>query len=434
MVRGRGLIGRASASEASTQHIIKLAEALLSGRGEASGIALARDLLHVYDKLPAERKLGFLKLLAQNFGPDQPRLERALSGYLAQPTGKAAMELHTAAESRRQGLIRRLNLAPGGTRGLVRMREDVLRSLSEHPDLEPVDADFTHLFSSWFNRGFLVLMRIAWSAPANILEKIIRYEAVHEIADWDDLRGRLEPSDRRCFAFLHPALVDEPLIFVEVALTSDVPGAIAPLLARQRKPIPAHQARTAVFYSISNCQPGLRGISFGNFLIKQVAEEMRRELPFLKTFVTLSPIPGFMKWLQGEREAGTSKFLTLQDKAVLKALDQPGWHADTGAHKALRPVLACAVAQYFLAAAVKGGRPLDPVARFHLGNGARLERINWLGDASPKGLGQAAGFMVNYLYDLDRIEKNHEAFANRGEIVCSHAVRRHLRGKPRAKS
>ena len=296
-----------------------------------------------------------------------------------------------------------------------------------------MDADFVHLLSSWFNRGFLVLMRIAWSAPANILEKIIRYEAVHEIADWDDLRRRLEPTDRRCFAFLHPALVDEPLIFVEVALTSGVPDAIAPLLARQRKPILAEEAKTAVFYSISNCQPGLRGISFGNFLIKQVVEELRRELPSLKTFVTLSPVPGFMDWLQREREARSSGFFTAEEKAVLKALDQPGWHVDAGTHDALRPVLTRAVAQYFLGA-TRSGRPLDPVARFHLGNGARLERINWLGDTSPRGLARGAGFMVNYLYEIDQFEKNHEAYANRGEIAASYAVRRHLRGRPRVKS
>ena len=210
--------------------------------------------------------------------------------------------MHSAAEPRRQELIRRLNLAPGGTAALVRMREELLRALKEDRELEGVDSDFTHLFSSWFNPGFLVLRPIDWSTPANILEKIIRYEAVHEIGTWDDLRDRLEPPDRRCFAFFHPQLVDEPLIFVEVALTTAVPGAIGELLAEDRVPIPASEANTAVFYSISNCQDGLRGISFGNFLIKQVVEELKRDLPRLATFVTLSPAPGFARWLAEERK------------------------------------------------------------------------------------------------------------------------------------
>ena len=261
-----------------------------------------------------------------------------------------------------------------------------------------------------------MLQRIDWSSPADILEKIIRYEAVHEIQGWDDLRRRLQPADRRCFAFFHPSLADEPLIFVEVALTQDIPSSIQPVLADERKVLPAEEATTAVFYSISNCQPGLRGISFGNFLIKQVVEDLSRELPSLKTFVTLSPAPGFGPWLK--RAAADADGLG-GDTTALARLGAPDWHRDPTIAEQLRPLLLGLAAAYYLEAKAKNGQPLDPVARFHLGNGARLERLNWLGDTSSKGLREAAGLMVNYLYDLNTIETNHEAFANQGVVAAS---------------
>jgi malonyl-CoA decarboxylase len=269
------------------------------------------------------------------------------------------------------------------------------------------------------------LRKIDWNTPANILEKIIRYEAVHEIQNWDDLRRRIEPSDRRCFAFFHPRLGDEPLIFVEVALTQEMPEAIAPLLTSERRIIKGAQANTAVFYSISNCQAGLRGISFGNFLIKQVVEELRREWPKLSTFVTLSPVPDFARWLDGELVAETS----LLPPEIRQALT--GFKADTKmppAEHVRKPLLAAAALYFTQGKTAKGG-PRDSVARFHLGNGARLERINWQGDLSKKGLAQAHGLMVNYLYELDEIEANHEAFADRGEIITSGEVRQHLKRK-----
>jgi malonyl-CoA decarboxylase len=426
--RLRGLRGHRPLPETGTQDVVRLAEALLSGRGDASGVAVARDLLVAYEGLEDVRKLDFLTLLEQQFGPDQLRLKRALSNFTENPTAKAALEMHEAAESRRQELFRRINLAPNGTKGLLLMREDVLRNLPAHPELATVDADFHLLFSSWFNRSFLVLKRIDWSTPASILEMIIRYEAVHEIASWDDLRRRLEPGDRRCFAFFHPTLTDEPLIFVEVALTSGVPDAIAPLLAEGRKPISADNATHAVFYSISNCQVGLKGVPFGNFLIKQVVEELQSEIPSLKTFVTLSPVPGFMRWLMQERRMETSNHLTGGEKALLTLLDRPEWHRDANAAKTLKSVLLPAVARYLMVVKTESGKPIDPVARFHLGNGARLERIHWLSDPTPRGLKEGAGFMVNYLYELDRIERNQVAFAKNGEIASSFGVRRHLRG------
>ncbi len=430
--RGRALIDRARERRGSdatrSESLVELCDHLLSGRGEASGVAMARDILTRYAELTTGPRIAFFEALAARFGPDQARLERAIAVWRDNPTDDTAAEVHAASEPRRQELFRRLNLAPGGTVALVRMREQLLDVLAHRKDdLGPVDDDFVHLFSSWFNRGFLVLRRIDWSTPANILEKIIRYEAVHQISDWDDLRRRIDPHDRRCFAFFHPALVDDPLIFVEVALTRDIPGAIAPILASERDVFDAGKARTAVFYSISNCQRGLAGVSFGNFLIKQVVEEVCRELPKLSNFVTLSPVPGFAKWLKRERENGSSAALSEADKTALAALDEAGWWADADVADKLKDPVMRAAAWYFLRARSPRGLPVDPVARFHLGNGARLERMDWLGDISEKGIAQAYGLMVNYLYDLDDIEKNHEAFAESRTVVASNAVQRYLR-------
>jgi malonyl-CoA decarboxylase len=424
--RGRELLGRVRRNDALVNGDIGAAcETLLSSRGEASGVALAREILMRWEALGEPAKLEFLKVLAERFGPDFRRIDEAVAAYVNDKSAIMAQHLHSAAETRRQELIRRLNLAPGGIEALVEMRELLLKHRSEHPDFPLVDADFAHLFSSWFNRGFLVLRRIDWSTPANILEKIIKYEAVHTIRDWDDLRRRLEPGDRRCFAFFHPQLIDDPLIFVEVALTRDAPSAIAELLAEERRPIAASDAATAVFYSISNCQEGLRGISFGNFLIKQVVDELRRELPRLENFVTLSPVPGFAAWLARERRAEASLVLSPEDQRILGALDEEDWQV--GPPDALRKVLLSAAATYFLRARTPKGAPVDPVARFHLGNGARLERLNFLGDLSARALKQAHGLMVNYSYRLDDIEKNHELFVSKGQVAAAHEVRRLLR-------
>lgn len=423
--RSRELIGwkPAELQPRTPADVSALARALLSRRGEASGAALARDILNGYGRLDTAGRLAVLMDFATEFGADTAKLDTAIAAYQANPSSAAAATLHEAAEPRRQELIRRLNLAPGGTLSLVRLRDDLLAHAAGHPDLQMLDADLVHLFSSWFNRGFLVVKRIDWSTPANILEKIIRYEAVHEIRDWDDLRRRLEPEDRRCYAFFHPRLDDEPLIFVEVALTADIPGAIGPLIAEGGTPLAADDARVAVFYSISNCQTGLAGISFGSLLIKQVVEELKRELPKLTTFVTLSPVPGFAKWLARERASETG-FLLDEERTLLAALDEPDWRANDARTQRIDRLLAKAAARYFTLAKASGNRPLDPVARFHLGNGARLERINAGADLSESGLKQSHGLMVNYLYDLPRIEENHEAYAERREVVTSAAVKK----------
>jgi malonyl-CoA decarboxylase len=308
------------------------------------------------------------------------------------------------------------------------MREQLIDALDHRDDLRAVDADFVHLFSSWFNRGFLVLRRIDWSTPAMILEKIIRYEAVHRIRSWEDLRRRIDPPDRRCYAFFHPALVDEPLIFVEIALTREIPDAIAPILAVQREGSEPDKATTATFYSISNCQRGLAGVSFGNFLIKQVVQEISRENPRLKTFVTLSPAPNFAEWLDRERKTENSAALSAEDRETLVGLDRQGWWQLPQVREPMQETLLRAAAWYYLRAKNRRGMPADAVARFHLGNGARLEQINWLGDGSENGIAQSYGLMVNYLYDLDDIEKNHEAYAEGHRVVASRAVRNLVQG------
>jgi malonyl-CoA decarboxylase len=434
--RGRALIRRErrEPSRERSAGLVELCEALLSGRGEASGVALADEILTDYAALTIGPRIAFFEALATTFGHDRARIDTAVTAWRQAPSDETAGELHRAAEPRRLELFRRLNLAPGGTAALVRMREQLLDALHHRDELAVVDNDFIHLFSSWFNRGFLVLRRIDWSTPATILEKIIRYEAVHEIRDWEDLRRRIDLPDRRCYAFFHPALVDEPLIFVEVALTREMPDAIAPILSDKREIVDPQRATTAAFYSITNCQRGLTGVTFGHFLIKQVVEEVSRELQRISTFVTLSPAPNFGEWLRGERAREASLALEGEDADVrmaLTALDNDDWRRDPAAAEAVREPLLRAAAWYFLRARNKRGWPLDAVARFHLGNGARLERLNWPADVSPRALQQSHGLMVNYRYDLDFIELNHEAYADKHAVVADGAVTRLLRSPVR---
>jgi malonyl-CoA decarboxylase len=424
--RGRALVARdrREAPLTRSENLADHCETLLSVRGEASGAARASEILARYEELTIGPRIAFFEALSERFGPNRARLDAAIAAWRANPTDATAAEVHLAAEPRRQELLRRLNLAPGGTAALVRMREQLLDALDLRPDLAAVNSDFVHLFSSWFNRGFLVLRRIDWSTPALILEKIIRYEAVHKINSWEDLRSRIDPPDRCCYAFFHPALVDEPLIFVEVALTREIPGAIAPILAADRDPLAPEKATTATFYSISNCQRGLAGVSFGHFLIKQVVEEIFSEHKRLSTYVTLSPVPDFAAWLNRERKTENSRVLTESDRAALANLDRPQWWQSPPAREEMQEPLVRAAAWYFLHARNSRGSPVDSVARFHLGNGARLERINFLADTGEKGISQACGLMVNYRYDIDDIEKNHEAYAEDRTVAASSAIKR----------
>ncbi len=398
----------------------QLAATLLSERGEASGALLARQLQEALRALDTEDRHGFQRYLATDFQPDRAALRAAAEHYLADGTAETAAALAAAVDPPRQELLRRMNMAPGGTGALIAMRSEIGPRLRAEPELKLLDADLRHLFASWFNRGFLELRRIDWQSPAAVLEKLIAYEAVHEIHGWDDLRRRLAP-DRRCFAFFHPVLPDEPLIFVEVALVEGLATAVQPLLSQDTdehaRRAQAGRADTAIFYSISNCQEGLRGVSFGNFLIKQVVEELQAEFPGLERFSTLSPVPGFGRWL-GQQATDRSDS---EAAALLKATETSGWWNDPAQSARLRPGLMQQCARYLTRPSAPGSR-IDPVARFHLGNGARLERINWLGDTAPRAIAESFGIMVNYLYDHDSIEDNHEHFVCGQPIVRSHEV------------
>lgn len=407
---GRGLLWPTTPPD-----ILRMCEELLSGKGEATGLAIARAVFDRYAQMSDSAKKAFFTDLRDKFGVDAAALGQAME--LWHKEGDTALRaLHALSEPRSQELIRRLNRAPGGTQNLVAMRRDLLRLNEGDASFKALDTDFKHLFASWFNRGFLELRRIDWSTSAAILEKIIQYEAVHEIQGWDDLRRRVAAPDRRLYGFFHPALKDDPLIFVEVALMAHVPGAIGEILAEERGMLRPEKATVAVFYSISNCQTGLRGISFGNFLIKQVVEDLQREFPNLSTFVTLSPVPDLRRWVQKQAAEGA---LSARHLAIVERLKEGDPEADPSE-----------IAAHFLATArsPRGGAA-DAVARFHLGNGARLEHIHANADDSPRGMDGAWGVMVNYLYDLDTIEKNHEAYLNGDEVIASSAVRRLLKAR-----
>jgi malonyl-CoA decarboxylase len=371
---------------------------LLSERAGVAGAHLATEALGIYQSLDQPRRRAFLDILNRDFSPNPDEVGRAADAYRSDPSPNNLLQLQRVVEPPRQELFRRLNLAPDGTRALVQMRSHVLREMDEGADLETLAADLGHLLTSWFNRGFLTLQRIDWRSPAALLQKLIDYEAVHQIQGWHDLRRRLE-ADRRCYAFFHSAMADEPLIFIEVALTRGMSDRVQPLLDPDSPVNDPEDADSAIFYSITNCQEGLRGVPFGSLLIKQVVEDLKKSLPRIRTFATLSPIPGFRKWLAGA-----------QGDLDLGKLDLP-----------MRRLLVPLCAYYFLNAK-RGSEPLDPVARFHLKNGARLDRINWLADTSATGIRQSAGLMANYVYDIADLERNHESYARSGQVVCSRRV------------
>jgi len=399
-----------------THELFALCQALLAESGEYASTALARDALAAYQGLNERCREEFFDLLVQQLSPTPDDVARAAAAYQADPTPERLAELQAAAEPARQELFRRLNMAPGGTAALVGMRRELLAGVRAHPQWQAIDWDLRHLLRSWFNRGFLRLERIDWRTSALMLEKLIQYEAVHAIQGWHDLHRRLE-GDRRCYAFFHPQLPDEPIIFIEVALTRGMSSQVQPLLDTRSTVVQPVNADCAMFYSITNCQEGLRGISFGNLLIKQVAEDLKREFPHLRRFATLSPIPGFRRWLEGAAP-----------KDVLARIADPAWHlgeADEALQKTLLRLCA-----YYLLNAKQGDEPLDAVARFHLGNGAVLERLNWMGDTSESGMARSAGMMVNYVYWLAEVERNHERYFREHRIVASPAVEKLARECP----
>ena len=394
-----------------------MCHALISERGEVSGARRATELLTLYQSLEPAGLERFFDRLVKEFSPDPKKVGLAAKNYSDGPSPATLHELQSVVEAPRQELFRRFNIASGGTRALVEMRRRVRRELATHPAWAALDDDLLHLFRSWFNRGFLNLQRIDWRTSALVLERLIEYEAVHQINGWSDLRRRLE-ADRRCFAFFHPALPEEPLIFIEVALTRELSATVQPLIDPRSPVADPSTASHAIFYSITNCQEGLRGVSFGHFLIKQVAEDLGREFPRLRKFATLSPVPGFRRWLtttaptlvNGKRAHELSSLLT-------RIGDDPRTGVPNGQQHDLMTLAA-----YYLLQMKKGTKPLDPVARFHLANGARLERLNWGADTSASGITNSFGLMVNYVYGLSELERNHEAYAQQARVVASRDI------------
>ena len=435
--RGRELLGLRE--DEAGQGLPDLCRRLVAGRGEATNIALAREVLQRFDGLDAEHKTAFFLTLADQFGPDAERIQAAVAAF-DNSRPETLEHLIQAVEPPRQELFRRLNMAPSGTASLVAMRADLLERLRAHPRLSSVDADFRHLLASWFNRGFLRLQRIDWHSPADLLEKIMRYESVHPTSGWSDLRRRLA-DDRRCFGFFHPALPEEPLIFVEVALTREIATEVEPLLDPEAAVIEADSADTAMFYSINNALYGLRGVSFGNFLLKQVLSELAAELPQLKNFATLSPLPRFVERLDLLLAGDIEDWPLHRIDQVLAEFEpalreQTGEAAPTAALRQLlqagdsrhEPLLGGPLRRlallYISALERSPGVCCDPVAGFHLANGAILERINVYADRSAKGMAQSYGVMVNYRYDPDQVVANHEAFVQEGRIVMSRSLQR----------
>lgn len=390
------------------ERLTAAAISLMGRMGDAARVAVAQQALSAYAELDEDGRRTFFAQLRDDFGPDPQAIRTAYDAWRSDSTALNAAALYDVVEPPRQELLRRLNLAPGATPDLVRMRAHLIQALRDDPTLKAVDQDFAHLFSSWFNRGFLTMRHIDWHTPAATLEKIVAYESVHPMRGWKDLRRRVEPKDRRIYAFFHPATGDEPLIFVEVALVGAMPAAIDGIITA---PVPQKQgdADTAVFYSINNTQAGLRGVSFGNFLIKQVVTDLSAELPELRTFVTLSPATGFAAWLAASDNE--------RDQALQERLAAGDWQGNDRLTEALRPEVEAAAARYLVTARNDRGRPLDPTARFHLGNGASAHRANWPADLSPEAIRRAHGLMINYLYEPGIIESNHEAFIRDGTVA-----------------
>jgi malonyl-CoA decarboxylase len=397
-----------------TESIASLCRMMMESDGEYSSLLLAERILAAYEGLTAAQRIDFFNVLFEDYDIDIEQVKAAIEKYEAKPNAYNLVRLTTVSEPRRQELFRRINLSTNGTRRLVKMREHLLTAMRDHPQFKRIDTDFHHLFNAWFNRGFLVMEPLDWTTPAHILEKIIAYEAVHEIESWGELRRRLEPADRYCYGFFHPSMGDDPLVFVEVALTDHIPRSIGEILQREDDTELPENASCAIFYSISNCHRGLAGVSFGNFLIKQVATSMKLRFPQLKTFSTISPAPGFRSWLDSA---------AAQDKGLADTASDFGVDASEKVRNKLEKV----AAQYFLQEKDERGKPLDPVARFHLKNGAILERINILGNPSAKGMKDSLGTMVNYVYDLSKVEHNHENYVRSDKVICSSQVKKLLK-------
>lgn len=395
---------------------------LMGAQGESNAQSMAVKLIEQYEQLGKSQQLAYFDFLASEFNPDPEQVLQLAQAYRDEPNAGNLIKLFYAVEPRRQELLRRINRAPKGTTAVIQMRKTLLDCLREHPSFGAIDADMHHLLSSWFNPGFLELHQITWQSPAHLLEKIIQHESVHAIDGWDDLRRRLQP-DRRCYAFFHRQLPDEPLIFVEVALVPGISRDVGVLIDKKTEVGLPKSFKTAIFYSISNCQPGLKGVLLGNFLIKRVAQKLIEDIPGLKTFSTLSPIPGFTNWLDAgaplvegvmtlprrNKLKEACKSLHLGDGRSWAERVREGWHPNKCSPQEKDALLAlCALYLLHHTLGVGG----DAVAKFHLTNGATLHQINWAADVTRKGVLQSAGLMVNYLYELNKVEEQHERFLN----------------------
>tara|TARA_B100000941_G_scaffold23252_1_gene13993 strand:- start:646 stop:1908 length:1263 start_codon:yes stop_codon:yes gene_type:complete len=381
------------------KNINKAVDSVMSTTGEVSSLVYSEHLLNLIEKLDDKSLYKFLNHLLSNYDIDTKKLTKDVKNYSSEKNDKNLQKIRISSEPKWIELFRRLNSTSNGTYRLVKLREKI-RAMN-NPELKAFDSGLLKLFKYWFNPSFLVLEKIDWETPANILEKIIEYEAVHQINSWDDLRARLAPADRKCFAFFHPLIPNDPLIFVEVALTTGLPESIQNIIKLEREEIDIEDANTAIFYSISNCHNGLLGISFGNFLIKKVASNLKRELPDLNQFMTLSPLPGFMKWME---EYSPISFERCSEK-------------NCGDEELMKNAV-----KYLTKSERNDGMPNDPVSRFHIGNGASLEKINLNADTSEKGMMQSFGVMANYLYDLKVVEENHENFFKSKAVPVSNKI------------
>ena len=417
---GKEILGK---SFSKKKNINELCHDLISFKGIASGIAIAREITLAYSLFNTDQKLNFFKEINNKFSPSKEDVEKKITEYLKEKDEKSLNALGSAVEGNRQELIRRLNMAPNGTLFLVSMREDLIKFLPTNPELKTLDEDIRHLFKSWFNPGFLRLEKITWDSKAAILEKIIKYEKVHQIKDMNDLKRRLQQDDRRFFAYFHPVLKDEPLIFVEVAFTKGIGSSIQEII--KPKTDDKSNYDTATFYSISNCQEGLMRVTLGNFLIKRVVFEIQEENPKIKNFGTLSPLPGFSDWFLSLNHEKLKDILKGYDVSKLDFLRSPS--LKIGEPKILEEKVAIKrlVAHYLINEKINN-KPLNSVSRFHLGNGASIHNIIINGNIDDYGYKESFGVMVNYGYQLDKLEKIHEEFITSGVISYSDKIKKYV--------
>ena len=420
---GQKLFKKSVVKKNDLESIISLCDDLISNKGAAFGITVARDITDLYQTLSPEKKLLFFKKINEKFRPNHTKVTEAIDLYKAEQNDKNLFKLFITSEGQRRELFRRMNMSPNGISTIVSLREDLLKILNENKELKPLDNDLRELFKSWFNPGFLKLAKITWDTKAAVLEKIIQYERVHKIKDMNELKRRLG-EDRRFFSYFHPALDDEPIIFVQVALTNGLGKSIQEIMKPSAEG--AKKYDTATFYSISNCQEGLSRVTLGNFLIKRVVYEIQEELPNIKNFGTLSPIPGFRDW-----------FTTLDEKIIQNILGKIPYNnvsflkssnlkVGDGRIVSNKHAITKLVAHYLMNEKNKKGLPINDVCRFHLGNGAIIDDININANVSQVGLNRSFGVMVNYLYELKNIEKNHEDYINNKKIIISDQLKKKL--------